>query len=100
MSKPPKLIENTQGNIQKGYQIKLIVSIEKNKKFMYKNEFIVPKLYDHIKEVQFCILMDIEYRLGNTMYFRSPKKGYDLVCYSKEASVNTYLSYRVFPVFK
>ena len=80
------------------YKIKLIISIEKDKQIEYQNEFIIPTLYKKLKDAQFHILMDIEYRLTNTMYFRSYKKGYDLVKYSKEATVNTYLSYRIFPL--
>ena len=83
-----------------GYQIKLIVSTEKNNRIEYKNEFVVPTVYETIKEAQFHIIMDVEHRLLNTMYFRSQKKGYDLVRYSREALVNTYLAYRIIPIVK
>ncbi len=80
-----------------GYQIKLIVSIEKNQIIDCKNDFLVPTIYKQVKEAQFHIIMDVEHRLADSMYFRSPKKGYDLIRYSREASVNTYLTYRIIP---
>ena len=92
-----KPIKRNKKSPLKGYKIKLIISIEKNKKIEYQNEFIVPTLYEKLKEAKFHIFTDIEYRLVNTMYFRSPKKGYDLIKYSKEATINTYLSYDIFP---
>ena len=81
-----------------GYQIKLSVSIEKNQLIEYKNEFLVPTVYEQVKEAQFHIIMDVEHRLANTSYFRSPKKGYDLIRYSREASVSTYLTYQIIPI--
>ncbi len=85
-------------SVYSGYRIKLIVVIEDNGTFKDKSEYVVPTIYQNLKEAQFHILMDIEYRLGNTMFFRSQKKGFDLVRYARETSLNTYLSYRVLPV--
>ena len=81
-----------------GYRIKLIVAIEKENRFTYKNELVVPILYNNLERAQEDIEKDISARLKQSMYFRSPKTGYDLVLYSHMASLNTYLSYRIIPV--
>jgi len=81
-----------------GYRIKLIVAIEKNNKFTYKNELVVPILYDNLEKSQEDIEKDISARLKQSLYFRSPKTGYDLVLYSHVATLNTYLAYRIVPV--
>ena len=89
---------NTKNTLNESYQIQIQIAIEKNGKIEDTKEWAVPTLYSNIKEAQFYIFMDIEYRLGNTMFFKSQKKGYDLVEYSREATVNTYLAYRIIAI--
>ncbi|MES0489768.1 MAG: hypothetical protein ABUK01_07250 [Leptospirales bacterium] len=89
--------ENYQAPVN-GYRIKLIVAIEKDNQFTYKNELVVPILYDNLEKAQGDIEKDISARLNQSLYFRSAKTGYDLVLYSHMASLNTYLAYRIVPV--
>ena len=79
------------------YRIKLTIAREKNFKISHNNEIIVPSLYNSLEEAKCHIQRDIQLRLKNSHYFRSYKKGFDLVYYSKEFSDNTYLSYRIMP---
>ena len=81
-----------------GYRIKLIVTLEKSGRFENRNEIVVPTVYTSLQESQEDIVNDIKYRLDNSMYFRSQRVGYDLVRYGKEATINTYLAYRIIPV--
>ena len=43
-----------------GYQIKLSVSIEKNQLIKSKNEFLVPTVYEQVKEAQFHIIIVLQ----------------------------------------
>ncbi|RME90381.1 MAG: hypothetical protein D6767_06955 [Candidatus Hydrogenedentota bacterium] len=81
-----------------GYRIKLIVSIEKNGKFTSRNEILVPSFYRYLDEARADIEEDIRHRLRTSYYFRSQRVGYDLVRYSREASLNTYMAYRIIPI--
>ena len=81
-----------------GYRIKMIVAIEKDNVITYKNELIVPVLYEDIESAQKHITGDIHKRLYESMYFRSQKTGFDLVRYSNTATSNTYIAYRIVPV--
>ena len=81
-----------------GYRIKLRIAVEKNLVFTTKNEILVPTLFDSLQDARNEIISDINHRLGDSFYFRSQKMGFDLVRYSQEASLNTYLAYRIIPV--
>lgn len=81
-----------------GYRIKLIVSIEKDGKFTSRNEILVPSFYTYLDDARADIREDIDHRLKTSFYFRSQRVGYDLVRYSREASLNTYMAYRIIPV--
>ena len=81
-----------------GYRIKLLIAVEKNLRFETRNEILVPTLYETLKQARGNIVADIQHRLKDSFYFRSQKTGYDLVKYTNEAAVNTYLAYRVVPV--
>ena len=85
--------------LSKGYKIKLVVAIEDNGEFTETKEYIVPTVYKTLRMARFHILMDIEHRLGNTMFFRSQRQGFDLVRYSKEVALNTYLAYKILPIY-
>lgn len=80
-----------------GYRIKMIVAIENDNVFSYRNEFVVPVLYADIEEAQSHIQTDIGRRLRESLYFRSQKSGFDLVRYGKVATSNTYIAYRIVP---
>ncbi len=81
-----------------GYRIKLIVAIEQITTIAYRNELIVPIVFKTISEARRHIDIDIKRRLKDSLYFRSQKKGFDLVLYGQLASSNTYLAYRVLPL--
>jgi hypothetical protein len=81
-----------------GYRIKMIVAIEKDNIFSYRNELIVPVFYEDIEKAQDHITRDIEKRLLESMYFRSQKSGFDLVRYGNTAMSNTYIAYRIVPI--
>ncbi len=83
-----------------GYRIKLLIAVEKNYQFNTKNELLVPTFYRRLKDARADIILDIKHRLKDSFYFRSQKYGYDLVKYSREARVNTYMAYRIIPVKK
>ena len=81
-----------------GYKIKMIIAIEKDNIFAYRNELLVPVLYNDISEAQNHVNRDIERRLKDSMYFRSQKTGFDLVRYGNTALSNTYIAYRILPI--
>jgi hypothetical protein len=81
-----------------GYKIKMIIAIEKDNIFAYRNELIVPVLYNDISEAQAHVTRDIDRRLKDSMYFRSQKTGFDLVRYGNTATSNTYIAYRILPI--
>ncbi|MDH4199805.1 MAG: hypothetical protein OEV66_05415 [Spirochaetia bacterium] len=81
-----------------GYKIKMIIAIEKENIFAYRNELIVPVVYQDISEAQAHVTKDIDRRLRDSMYFRSQKMGFDLVRYGETATSNTYIAYRILPI--
>lgn len=81
-----------------GYKIKLVIAVERRSTFWHKNEFMVPTVYSNIDQAKEHICHDIDHRLQESMFFRSQKIGFDLVKYTQEASVNTYLGYRIIPI--
>ena len=91
-------MEETLKSAYQGYRIKLIVTIEKQGHFKNRNEIVIPTIYTSLQESQEDIMNDIKFRLQNSLYFRSQRVGYDLIRYGKEASINTYLAYRIIPV--
>ncbi|MDH5717760.1 MAG: hypothetical protein OEZ22_08990 [Spirochaetia bacterium] len=92
------MIELLENNIYRGYRVKLIVAVERDNMIKTRNQIIVPKVYDTLEEAQAHVEMDLKYRLSDSLYFRSQKLGYALVRYSREASLNTYISYRIVPL--
>lgn len=90
--------ENIENTGYCGYRIKLIVAIEQETTIAYRNELIVPIVFKTITEARRHIDIDIKRRLKDSLYFRSQKKGFDLVLYSHLAASNTYLAYRVLPL--
>ncbi|MCS7204657.1 MAG: hypothetical protein NZ853_03070 [Leptospiraceae bacterium] len=77
------------------YRIQLTVAVYKDKKLAYKKEVIVPTWYTRRSEAREHIRKEIERRLKETDFFISPRVDYDLVRYTQEGSVNTYIRYRI-----
>ena len=77
------------------FRIQLTVAVYKNKRLTYKNDMIVPTVYNRRSEARAHIKKEIQDRLKNTDFFISPRVDYDLVRYTNEATCNTYLRYRI-----
>ncbi|MCB1166531.1 MAG: hypothetical protein KDK37_10980 [Leptospiraceae bacterium] len=77
------------------FRIQLTVAVYKNKRLTYKNDMVVPTIYDRRSEARAHIKREIQDRLQNTDFFLSPRVDYDLVRYTNEATCNTYLRYRI-----
>ena len=82
-------------NIEKTYRVNIIILIEKNNKIDTVKEYLDPNFYTNKEDAQNYIQQDINYKLQYSLFFRSQKQGFDLVKYSKEASVNTYILYEI-----
>lgn len=77
------------------FRIQLTVAVYKNKRLTYKNDMVVPTVYNRRSEARAHIKKEIQDRLKNTDFFISPRVDYDLVRYTNEATCNTYLRYRI-----
>lgn len=77
------------------YRIQLTVAVYKNKQLFYKSEVLVPTWYSRRSEAREHIRKEIERRLRESDFFISPRVDYDLVRYSHEGSINTYIRYRI-----
>lgn len=77
------------------FRIKLTVAVYKDKKLVYRNDMMVPTLYDRRSEARAHIKKEIRDRLRNSNFFISPRVDFDLVRYTQEATCNTYLRYRI-----
>lgn len=86
-----------QTETYKGYRVKIQYSLQIDNHFWRSNEFVFPKTFSSIKSAQKKIKEDIRERLNNSYFFRSYIHGYELVHYSKMASQNTYISYKIIP---
>ncbi len=77
------------------FRIKLTVAVYKDKKLVYRNDMLVPSIYQRRSESRAHIKKEIKERLRNSNFFISPRVDFDLVRYTQEASCNTYLRYRI-----
>ena len=77
------------------YRIKLTVAVYREKKLAYRNDMIVPTMYDLRSEARTHIKKEIKERLLGSNFFISPRVDFDLVRYTQEAACNTYLRYRI-----
>ncbi len=77
------------------FRIKLTVAVYKDKKLVYRNDMLVPTVYQRRSESRAHIKKEIKERLRNSNFFISPRVDFDLVRYTQEASCNTYLRYRI-----
>ncbi len=77
------------------YRIRLTVSVYREKKLVYKNSIVVPTVYQRRSEARAHIAKERKERLQNSDFFLSPRADYDLVRYQNEATLNTYISYRI-----
>jgi hypothetical protein len=77
------------------FRIKLTVAVYKDKKLVYRNDMLVPTIYNRRSESRAHIKKEIKERLRNSNFFISPRVDFDLVRYTQEASCNTYLRYRI-----
>lgn len=79
----------------KSYRIRLTVAIYRNNILSYKNDIVVPSVYNRRNEARAHIRKEVTERLAHSSFFRSPRPDYDLVRYSEEATCNTFLRYRI-----
>lgn len=77
------------------YRIKLTVAVYQNRRLVHKNEMIVPTAYKRRSEARAHIHREKKERLQNTNFFVSPRVDFDLVRYTQEATLNTYIRYRI-----
>ncbi len=77
------------------YRIKLTVVVYQNKKLVHKNDMVVPTTYRRRSEARAHITREKKERLKNTNFFISPRADFDMVRYSEQASLNTYIRYRI-----
>lgn len=77
------------------FRIKLTVAVYKEKTLSYRNDMVVPTWYTRRSEARVHIKKEIKERLSHSSFFISPRVDFDLVRYTKEASCNTYLRYRI-----
>ena len=77
------------------YRIKLTVAVYKDKKLVYRNDMLVPMLYQRRSECRAHIRRETQHRLRNSNFFLSPRIDFDLVRYTQQATSNTYLRYRI-----
>lgn len=77
------------------FRIKLTVAVYKDKKLVYRNDMLVPTVYQRRSESRAHIKKEIKERLRSSNFFISPRVDFDLVRYTQEASCNTYLRYRI-----
>ncbi len=79
----------------KAYRIRLTVAIYRNNILSYKNDIVVPSVYQRRNEARAHIRKEVSERLNHSSFFRSHRPDYDLVRYSEEATCNTFLRYRI-----
>lgn len=77
------------------FRIKLTVAVYQEKRLLYKNDLVVDSTYERRSEARAHIKKEIQSRIQNSNFFRSPRVDFDLVQYSEEATRNTYLRYRI-----
>ena len=65
------------------FRIKLTVAVYKDKKLVYRNDMMVPTLYDRRSEARAHIKKEIRDRLRNSNFFISPRVDFDLALYSR-----------------
>lgn len=87
-----------QTNTYKGYRVKIQYSLQVDGEFWRSNEFVFPEIFSAISDAQKKIKKDIRERLDTSYFFRSYIYGYELVRYSKMASRNTYIAYKIIPL--
>lgn len=81
--------------MEQQYRIQLTVAVYRRKRLVFRNEMTVPTYYFRRSEARAHIKKEISERLKLTSFFRSPRPDYDLVRYAEEATLNTYLRYRI-----
>ena len=77
------------------FRIKLTVAVYKEKTLSYRNDMIVPTWYSRRSQARAHIKKEIKDRLNHSSFFLSPRVDFDLVRYTREATCNTYLRYRI-----
>lgn len=87
-------------NASQGYRVKVTVSTEREGMLSHTNEFLLSEIFSSLQQALDRVNEDIHFKLNNSLYFRSQKKGYDLVYYSQVAQLNTYIAYRVIVLSK
>lgn len=77
------------------YRVKMVISLEIGTEFATHNELLMPEIHTRLNSARKLIAADMKRRLQRSYYFRSQKKGFDLVRYNLETRLNTYITYRV-----
>ena len=82
-------------NEQTIYRIKFKIAVYSQDKSIYQREIMIPTVYEKRSQCREHIQCEIQSRLKNAFFFISPRIDYDLVRYTREASHNTYIRYRI-----
>lgn len=90
----PKLSTATEKTTKK-YKVLQTLAVYRSGELSYKSSVATPYSFEKRKEARFYIEKEIENRLNFSYFFRSNRYEYDLVKYSEEASINTYIRYSI-----